>query len=106
MDRELPVRLEFSQEPRAALYDEQPTVCRPVDAERHRWSLEADDQLGLTVRGHGEHLARPPVAQPEPPVVPARRLGEAEALDQYVELAHSRLQPRAYAYRRCRLDDL
>ena len=65
--------------------DQQPPVGQVVDA--HREGLDAGDHLALARRIDGDDLVRAPVGDPEPAVVPPRRLGEDQVGKQDVPVA-------------------
>ena len=65
--------------------DQQPPVGQVVDAHRER--SDAGDHLALARRIDGDDLVRAPVGDPQPAVVPPRRLGEGQAGEQDVPVA-------------------
>ena len=78
--------------------DEQASVREPV--RRPAESIGAfSDHLAVAVEIDGDDLPRAPVREPQPAVVPARRLGYGQAIEQYARL-HAALLRRVYRYRR------
>src|SRR5581483_85522 len=66
---------------------EQPAVRQEVDAVAGRlWS--PGDDLAAPGQFDGSDLLRPPVAEPQPAVVPARRLANDQAGDQGLHFSH------------------
>ena len=66
-----------------------PAVGKPVDRERKAGHAQHD--LPLPAGVEGQHLARDPVADPEPAVMPARRLTESEPGREHLGSAHGHL---------------
>ena len=94
MGDERPVGLLPQQPPLAARDDEQRPVGQPVEAERQR-AEAAGHHLAAPIEADGEDLAGAPVREPEPAVVPARRLAQHEAGQQQLGLRHSPGSPAA-----------
>ena len=65
--------------------DEKASVREPV--RRPTESIGAfADHLAVAVEVDGDDLSRPPVRQPQPALVPARRLRYRQAVEQYARL--------------------
>ncbi len=83
--RELAVGFEGEQRPRLVGDEDGPPVGQEVEAQRQR--LVRHDQLPRAGVVDRDDLAGDPVAEPQPAVVPARRLHQAEAGAQDVHLS-------------------
>src|ERR1700759_5106180 len=68
-------------------------VGQPFDRVPHRMTvgIPRGHNLGFAVHADGHHLPFDPVAEPQPPLMPPRRLGDPEPTQQNLRLEHGRL---------------